>query len=247
MNLDDLGLNRYLYRNNSGMSASDATSSAYGDIGDSQGGSGVGGNTTNNNGASNGLQPGSNPVQGVLLQSSGSNDRVEINPDDHFYAYRDGDRVVSIGRDGIFALNSVIGTESVDDLTVNHLTTYNGAPQPVLYNGEVEGGAGVFVTAPPGWVLVKNSTGIYTITHNLNTDPCYVFCAPRNGHFRYQTELVDANTFRISWEQTSYGSVTVGVSGGGGGSVTVPGVRIAPGEVPVDVSFQFLVCQPILT
>lgn len=241
MNLSDLGLNRYLYRGEDNLDKSNAVASAYGDISD-QGGASSG----NGNGASNGLQPGSNPVQGTLLQTSGSDDRVELNPNDHLYAYRDGDVVVTIGRDGIVAKNSVIENESVDTLNINDIMNYHGVPQPVLYNGEVEGGAGVFVTAPPGWTIVKNSTGIYTITHNLDTDPCYVFCAPRSGHYRYQTELVDSNTFRISWEETSYGSVTVAVSGGGGGSVTVPGVRIAPGEIPVDVSFQFLLCQPIL-
>lgn len=28
-------------------------------------------------------------------------DRVELNPDDHLYAYNDGDVVVTIGKDGI--------------------------------------------------------------------------------------------------------------------------------------------------
>ncbi len=251
MNLSDLGLNRYLYRDNGDINTTDPVASAFGDISNQTGSSTGGSSSSSNTGAANGLQPGSNPVVGVLLQSSAGDDRVEINPNDHFYAYSDGEVVVDISKDGIVAdyieaKTSVIVNESVDNLTVNDLITYLGAKQPVLYNGEVLGTTGTFVTSPPGWTIVKNSTGIYTITHNLNTDPCYVFCAPRNGHYRYQMELVDANSFRISWEETSYGSVTVGVSGGGGGSVTVPGVRIAPGEIPVDVSFQFLLCQPIL-
>ena len=249
MNLSDLGLNRYLYRDNGDLNNTNPVASAFGDI-TNQGGSSTGGSNTTNTGAANGLQPGSNPVVGVLLQSSAGDDRVEINPNDHFYAYNNGDVVVDISKDGIVADNIVVQNETVvnsstDFLDVNDLFTYLGAKQPVLYNGEVLS-SGSFVTSPPGWTIVRNSTGIYTITHNLDTDPCYVFCAPRSGHYRYQTELVDSNTFRISWEETSYGSVTVGVSGGGGGSVTVPGVRVAPGEVPVDVSFQFLLCQPIL-
>lgn len=238
MNLSDLGLNRYLYRDNDNLDTTSPLASTMGDTSSS-----TGGNSSSS--TSNGIQPGSNPVQGTLLQSSGSDDRVEINPNDHFYAYNDGGVVVDISKDGIDADYIVARDIVVDNLNVNDLFTYFGAKQPVLYNGEVLSN-GTFVTSPPGWTIVKNSTGIYTITHSLNTDPCYVFCAPRNGHFRYQTELVDANTFRISWEQTSYGSGTFPVSGGGGGSVTVSGVRVGVGEEPIDVSFQFLLCQPIL-
>lgn len=244
--LSDNGFNRYIYRDTSNYDTSDVSTSAYQDIAGSQNSNANpgGGSTGNSTTPSNGLQPGSQPVQGVLLQTSGSDYRVELNPDDHLYAYNDGDVVVTIGKDGIDADNIVARDHTTDNLNVMDLFTYDGINQPVVFSGEVLGSSGTFVTAPAGWTIVKNGTGDYTITHNLNTDPTYLICSPRSGHFRYQIDAITANYVRVTWEETSYGSVTVGVSGGGGGSVTVPGVRIAPGEVPVDVSFQFILLQP---
>jgi hypothetical protein len=258
--LSDLGLNRYLQKDDSGLDTNNVESSISTDIANSQGGAtGLAGAGS---GQSNGIEPGSNPVQGTLLQSSGSNDRVEINPDDSFYAYNNGNVVVTIDRTGIDTtnINADVGniTEvNSEDIVTNNLgaTTaiilgnmaiggalvYQGALMPAVYNGEVNAG-GTFAFGPPGWSVSK-SGGTYTVTHNLGKDPCYVVCSPRNGHFRYRITSITANSFAVSWQQSLYNkSQAFSVSGGGGGSVTVTGLY--NGEADVDVAFQFALFKP---
>jgi len=239
--LSDNGFNRYIYRDTSDFNTSDVNTSAYQDIAGSQSSNANPGTSV----PADGLNPGSQPVQGVLLQTSGSDNRVELNPDDHLYAYNDGDVVVEIGKDGIDADVIIARDHTTDNLNVLDLFTYDGINQPVIFSGEVLGGPGTFVTAPVGWTIVKNGIGDYTITHNLNTDPTYLVCSPRSGHYRYQIDAITANTVRVTWEESNYISDTFPVSGGGGGSVTVDGIRsVVNPEVPVDVSFQFILLQP---
>jgi len=133
--LEENNFDRYIYRNNQ-----NSMSSYLG--GDNSQSSGSGGSGS---GASNGLQPGSNPVQGTLIQSSGSDNRVEINPDDHFYAYRDGNVVVSISRDGITGETGVF-----DELSVNNNFVYNGIDQPVVFTGIINSD-GTSTDLPSGW------------------------------------------------------------------------------------------------
>lgn len=174
-------------------------------------------------------------IVGIQYESSLDDNAIIIDPTTNEFAAFDSGAIQTI---------SIQGDTGIE--LFNSYFTYNGEVQPVCYVGEVLGTAGTFASAPAGWSIVKNGTGDYTITHNLNQDPCYVVCAPRTGHFRYQLVLIDANSFRVTWEETAYGSDTFPVSGGGGGSVTVDGVRIAPLEIPVDVSFQFILMKPVV-
>lgn len=232
MNLSDLNLNRYLYRDYNESPDSLNSGNTY---------------ITNSPTAApaNSVAPGS-VIQSVLLQSSPGDDRVEINPDDHFYAYNAGNVVVSIGKDGIFADQSTIVNEDVEtinvssELNVDGDFVYHGTLQPVIFTGKIDS-TGTPIFLPVGWTATKFGVGTYIITHNLNSVlPYVVVAAPIDGHFRYQQSASNTNNFIIDWQETSYGSVTVGVSGGGGGSVTVPGVRVAPGEVGVDTTFEFI-------
>jgi len=256
MNLSDLGLNRYLYKDGQQTTSENAISSSEAQN------NYVG--TPGNNGAStqsNGLQPGSNPVQGTLIQSSASNDRVEINPSDNFFAYNDGNIVVTINKDGITGSSAVIANGEFDDLLVNNLATienlivndtvttedlivndtftYQGIPQPLVYWGIVtSGGGGVL---PTGWTATNPSTGVYLITHNLNRADYGIVCTPSSGHYRAQITNHNVNDITIDFQQTNYVTTSFPVSGGGGGSVSVSGVRdTGTPEVPVNSGFEFV-------
>lgn len=247
--LNDLSLNRFIKRDNRNIDPTDAGSSMFADINNNQGNAntvgGVGNSSNSTSGQTNSVVPGS-IIQSVTLQSSGSDNRVEINPDDQFLAYNDGDVVVRINKDGIEAdYIDVIDMDAVnitvDNLDVTTEITYKGIVQPVLFSGEILGD-GTVVTLPTGWSVLRNSLGDYTFTHNLGAlNNYFVFASPVSGHYRHQVVSRNTNDFNITYEQTLYGSDTFPVSGGGGGNVTVDGVRLAPGEEPWDVAFQFQV------
>lgn len=236
MQLLQLGLNRYLYRDNTELDTTNALASAYKDIGSEQGGATGGSGATATGGGSsqpaNSVAAGS-VIQSSLLQSSPGDNRVEINPSDNFFAYRDGGIVVRINRNGIFSDEIIArNLEVIDDFI------YRGIKMPRVFAGVVASdGTGVIL--PTGWTSVQNGTGDYTITHNLGSGSYVVVASPITGHFRCQIAVQTANTFQITWQQTNYGSDTFPVTGGGGGNVTVSGVRLTPGEVPIDVGFGF--------
>jgi len=179
-------------------------------------------------------------VQGVLLQTSGSNDRVELNPDDHLYAYNDGDVVVTIGKDGIEADNAVFINTEVDELEVNNHFTYGGVPQPIVYTGIINAD-GTSTDLPAGWYSSLFGTGVYILTHGLGNTTYKLVCAPLDGHYRYQITLRTVNNTLVDWQQTNYVSSSFPVVGGAGGTVTVSGIRssVTP-EVSVNTAFMFI-------
>jgi len=210
MNLNELQLNRYLYKDY------DTTNrDTQGQIVTQSNGSTAGGSTsgtgTPSTAPATSVAPGS-VIISCLLQSSGSNQRIEINPDDNFYAYRNGTVVVVINRDGVEA----------DNLAADTAFIYQGIPQPVVFDGEINGITNAWITQPAGWSAVKNGVGDYTITHSLNNPKTFVFFAPRNGHFRCKLNTVGVNSFNVTWQQSDYN-----------------GAGAYLGEVPVDVQFQF--------
>lgn len=250
MNLTDLNLNRHLYRDVQSGSPDSSLTSVNNVAPASSGGSSV-------------PSPGS-IITSVILQSSPSDDRIEINPDDTLKAYNNGNVVVEINKDGIFAdyaefdtvviqnetvisqtvISETVETADIETLNVTTVFTYKGIQQPVLYTGVVSI-AGVGNPLPSGWSTSLVSTGIYRITHNLNiggpdTEDCFFFVAPLTGWFRSRIVYANANYVDIEWQQTSYGSRVFPVVGGGGGTVTVSQVRVAPYEEPVNVGFSFL-------
>jgi len=237
--LSDNGFNRYIYRDTSDFNTSDVNTSASQDIAGSQ--------SSNANPwtsvPADGLNPGSQPVQGVLLQTSGSDNRVELNPDDHLYAYNDGDVVVEIGKDGIDADNAVFTNTEIDELVVNNHFTYGGVPQPIIYTGVINAD-GTSTDLPAGWTSSLFGVGVYIITHtggDITNNTYKIVCAPLDGHYRYQVILRTATNTIIDWQQTNYITASFPVIGGGGGSVTVSGVRgSAPAEISVNTGFMFI-------
>ena len=252
MQLRELFLNRFLFRDNAGISDASPLGS---DVGG--GGSGGGGSSS----PANSVAPGT-VIQSALIQSSGSDDRIEINPDDTFRAYTDGEITTQIDRNGIFATNasvvdSVIINLEVDDISMfdpvsgfENVSIMNtgrvalfGEIQPVLFDGVVIGSLGLAII-PAGWTLIKNGTGDYTINYDTTNWPPFVTpynvtCSPGSGHFRYQIYAQSITGFSVSWQESTYGTTSFPVSGGGGGSVSVVGVY--QGEALVDVLFRFTV------
>ncbi len=238
--LNDLSLNRFIKRDNRNIDPTDAGSSMFADINNNQGNASTVGNAGGNSssstsGQTNSVVPGS-IIQSVTLQSSGSDDRIEINPDDQLLAYNDGDVVVRINKDGIDATNIV-----VENLDVTDEFTYAGAKQPQVFGGSIDGATGAALFLPTGWTSVRNSVGNYTITHNLASPVWYtVVATPITGHFRTRIVSFGVNSFTVTIQETVYGSASFPVSGGGGGSVTVSGVRVPPNETLVDSDFNFV-------
>jgi len=225
MQLQELFLNRFLFRDNEDINANSSLASNYSNPG--SGGSG-GGDTA----PALAIAPGT-IIQSCLIQSSGSDDRIEINPDDTFRAYTDGVITTLIDSNGIVTenlttVNSTTLFETVGELTVSDIFIYQGARQPINYVGVVSS-IGVFIFSPPGWSVVRNSVGNYTITHNMAVpifDDYVVTVSAINGHFRSRVPSRSANTFDVTWQQSAY-------SGGG----------LYTGEVSVDVSFYLAVSR----
>jgi len=247
MNLQDLNLNRYLYKETSSETSSNIADSSnnYADF--SGGNGGV-------------PEPGS-IITSVILQSSPSDNRIEINPDDTLKAYNGGEVILVIDKNGIVVNNANIiysnidtadiGTANITNLVatdtitkaLNVITsfTYAGYQQPQVFGGEVTSG-GSFVHGPPGWSVTKTFTGTYFVIHALaNATADYMVVATAaTGHFRGKIVAKISGSFVVTFQETVYGSDSFSVSGGGGGSVTVDGVRIAPGEQLVDTAFDFV-------
>lgn len=227
--LSELGLNRYLYRDNTELDTSNALSSAFKDISGEQGGAyGTSGNqassTTNQASA---IAPGS-VIQSSTIQSSPGDNRVEINPNDTFRAFRNGAVVVLIDQNGIVAEdieveNLTVENADVDVLNVNEIV-YDGVPLPVTFTGIVSS-LGVGVILPSGWTSVQNGVGDYTITHNLNSASYTALVTPITGHFRGQVLNQTVNTFDVTWQESDYAA------------------GLYTGEIPVDVGFAFAVFE----
>lgn len=145
--LPELGLNRYLYKDNGDLpSAENATAQ---NTGGSNGAAGASGASSE---PATSVAPGS-IIQGSLLQSSPGDQRVQINPNnDSFEAFRDGQVVVRIDRDGIHA-------DQIDIL---------GVLQPQTFIGNVAAN-GVAILLPTGWTSQQDPIPFvtYTVTHNL--------------------------------------------------------------------------------
>lgn len=181
MNLTDLKLNRFLYRDNSLLPATDVLSSLFTQTQNDQGSVGGGVSVSAPQVPANALAPGT-VVSAVLIQTSGGTYRVELNPKNNALIAYDshGAQTVYIDPTGIYADKLFVKAElvedlGVDNLVVNDLFVFKGQIQPVQFYAEANGFAGTFLSAPSGWSIVRNGVGDYTITHNLNTVTYYAF------------------------------------------------------------------------
>lgn len=159
--LSDIGLNRFLYKDNSGNGAN-----PFGFLG----GNNSNGSSFYGNPPATNVAPGT-VIASCLIQTSPGNDRVELNQADPVFngesltAYRNGVAVVVINRFGIYTLQPI---------NVNGPFIYGGYAQPTMIGGgfvnAVGTPGGVF---PTGWTVINLSPGRYQVTHNIgNTNYC---------------------------------------------------------------------------
>lgn len=256
MNLDELRLNRFLYRDSENQGDGSLAYAAAANASDFSG-SGSGGGIP---------EPGS-IITSVILQSSPSDNRIEINPDDTLRAYNEGEVILTIDKDGLRVTNSIIENAEMVNATIEDAQIevlyaevaaieflgvidyfeYGGIQQPQVFSGTINGSSGDFIgltpkspNSPFSWAGLRVSQGIYLIAHYLNNTNYDVVVSPATGHFRGRVYSKIAGSFLVSFQQTVYGSQSFAVSGGAGGSVTVSGIRVSPFEEPVDTDFNFV-------
>lgn len=159
MKTSDLKLDRYLYRKAN-------TTSAYEQFGDDKLTNAI---EANINRPATAVAPGT-VIQSTIFQSSGSNDRVEILPNDTLVVYRDGTPVVLIDQNGISTTRTIVN---------------KGYPQPVIIGAGFVNDDGTPGTIfPQGWTCTNIGTGRYRITHNLGTINYAVLITPLAGTTR---------------------------------------------------------------
>ena len=221
--LAELNLNRYLYKGDDNVPP-DSSLMFSSNI-----------NTTNlgaNGGDESIIPPASaiapgTVISSAVIQTSPSDDRIELNssnglPNDTLYAYRDGQVILTINRDGISTIipanfvdinvttanitTANIITANVDTLNVAVAFNYNGIAQPVMYTGFVDGVTGAISNGPVGWVGSKSfSPGGYTITHNLGLAAPYfrVFVTSNTTVGEAIVYQVNGNAIEIEWYDTA--------------------------------------------
>lgn len=162
MDLTTLGLNRFLYKDTQAITADSSLTALNNSNGSSDGSSGSTG--TSSDSQARYIAP------GTIIQTSPSNNRVEMNPDDSLKAYNNSVAVVTIDKNGISVQGpGFISNADIQTLNVTSTFTYDGIPQPIMYVGQVTA-AGAFFGPNPGlagWTVTHVSTGNYRITHNL--------------------------------------------------------------------------------
>jgi hypothetical protein len=170
--LSDKNFDRFLYRRST-------TTSAYEQFGDDKLSNAV-------------LEAASRPatavapgtvIQSTIFQSSGSNDRVEITPNDQLVVYRDGVPVVIIDQDGMSTTRTIVNKGFAQPVIIGAgFVNANGTVSPTVF--------------PVGWTCTLLSTGRYEITHNLNSGDYCVLATPVAGTTReFSIEAQTINTF----------------------------------------------------
>lgn len=177
MKLPDLNLNGFLYK-------ATTNTSPYGGLGDEK---------LNNtieqaaNRPATAVAPGT-VITSTIFQSSGSNKRIEILPNDTLIAYRNGTPILIIDRDGL-ATALPIETAGIKN---------NGFDQPTLIGAGFVNSSGTpsGTIFPAGWTSTKLSNGRYQITHNLNTLDYLVLTTPLAATTReFSIESQGLNSF----------------------------------------------------
>ena len=215
--LSDLGLNRFIYRDNSNINSTSAISSAFENTatsqGTSSGGNGGGSSQGNDQLPAKDVVPGS-IIVASLIQSSPRPERVQITPDtDSLSAYStSGNEVLRIDRNGIVSLDADFQRE----------ITYKTYVLPVTMRGGINFN-GTYFIIPGGWSSTQTGTGIYEITHNLGTADLVITVTPFNGWYRGRVTSVTTTTFEIQFQESTYAA------------------GLYTGETLVDTGFYFIV------
>lgn len=120
----------------------------------------------------------------------------------------------------------------------------NGVYQGIYYRGAVAGASGTKLFGTGGVTTSRVSTGVNDLRIVTPPTAASVSCVVTaiSGHFRGKCVYnAGTSTMRVTFQQSDYGSQSFGVSGGGGGSVTVSGIY--QGEAPVDTDFYFVMTR----
>lgn len=206
MQLTDLQLNRYLYKDLGG-DIPDSSLMAYNvnttDLGG--GVSGAGGTPPANSVASGTI------ISSVILQSSPSSFRVEIDTDDVLRAYNNNVVILTIDRNGLNGSGAVLTTVNAGTLNVLTKFNYIGIPQPVLYSGNVNSATGVITFGPTGWTGARTGVGAYTITHGLGLSAPFLKVFGAQGSIGVIEPVVNQsnNFFTMNWYDTTGNPIDV--------------------------------------
>lgn len=172
MDLDYQKLNRRLYKKDSKYEDTDIGSSLY-----------YAGTGDGNYGPATEVAEGT-VITSAIWQTSGSNDRIELLPDDTLTSYDNG----SVG----FKLEP-------GRVTSNNPIIYDGSQQPVVYSGRVSLSNPGSTNIPPGWTLstIVGATTAVVLTHNLNNDQVFVnvtnyILSPNDTQFFVTTSLLNS-------------------------------------------------------
>lgn len=149
-------------------------------------------------------------ISSCIVQSSASPDRVELSPYvtsetgapseftklESLIAYAGNIAQVIINKKGIYGVNSSFTNVVAQRFFYGQDSFGNIIPQPQSFVGIIKGdGTGAWL--PPGWSSVKNSTGNYTITHNLNSHTYTVMVTPINSYYNLSINNFITNTFDV--------------------------------------------------
>lgn len=215
--LSDLGLNRFIYRDNSNINSTSALSSAFENTatsqGTSSGGNGGGSSQGNDQLPAKDVVPGS-IIVASLIQTRPTFERVELNPDQNALLVFDSanNNVLKIDKDGLVTLDADFQRE----------ITYKTYVLPVTMRGGINFN-GTYFIIPGGWSSTQTGTGIYEITHNLGTADLVITVTPFNGWYRGRVTSVTTTTFEIQFQESTYSA------------------GLYTGETLVDTGFYFIV------
>lgn len=185
MKITDLKFDRFLYRKAN-------TTSAYDQFGDDKLTNAIEANT---NRPATAVAPGT-VIQSTIIQSSGSNDRVEITPNDQLVVYRDGVPVVIIDQDGMATTRTIVN---------------KGFPQPVIIGAGFINASGTPspTVFPVGWTCSKIANGRYQIVHNLGSGDYAILVTPLAGTTReFSVETQNINNFTTRFYDNNTTSLT---------------------------------------
>ena len=215
--LSELGLNRFIYRDNSNINSTSALSSAFENTatsqGTSSGGNGGGSSQGNDQLPAKDVVPGS-IIVASLIQTRPTFERVELNPDQNALLVFDSanNNVLKIDKDGLVTLDADFQRE----------ITYKTYVLPVTMRGGINFN-GTYFIIPGGWSSTQTGTGIYEITHNLGTADLVITVTPFNGWYRGRVTNITTTTFEIQFQESTYAA------------------GLYTGETLVDTGFYFIV------
>jgi len=167
MQLTDLGLNRYLYKDNATTNV-DSSLLALNNVNDpysSVAGGGAGSTEAD--------KPAKFIASGTIIQTSPSQNRIEMNPDDTFKVYRNGEVVFEIDQGNFSTIIPFFGDIiTADTIDTNHFSR-NGIEQPTQVVGNVSalGVLSDLSAGATGWSVIHLATGVYEIDYTVVPTP----------------------------------------------------------------------------